>query len=159
MADRTTPSSGGVFISYRRQETAPYARSLREELTKRLGAHQVFMDIDSIDVGVDFVEAIEQAVGTCQVLLALVGPQWLTITDAEGQRRLDNPDDTVRLEIEAALARNVRVIPVLVDNTPMPRPQQLPDSLVRLARRNALELSYNRYAYDLGACWRRWRTW
>jgi tetratricopeptide (TPR) repeat protein len=150
MADPTTPSSGGVFISYRRQETAPYARSLREELTKRLGAHQVFMDVDSIAVGVDFVEAIEQAVDACQVLLALVGPQWLTITDAEGQRRLDNPEDTVRLEIQAALARDVRVIPVLVDNTPMPSRQQLPDSLESLARRNALELSYNRYAYDLG---------
>jgi tetratricopeptide (TPR) repeat protein len=150
MADPTTPSSGGVFISYRRQETAPYARSLREELTKRLGAHQVFMDVDSIAVGVDFVEAIDQAVDACQVLLALVGPQWLTITDAEGQRRLDNPEDTVRLEIQAALARDVRVIPVLVDNTPMPSRQQLPDSLESLARRNALELSYNRYAYDLG---------
>jgi hypothetical protein len=136
MADPTTPSSGGVFISYRRQETAPYARLLHEELTKRLGAHQVFMDVDSIDVGVDFVEAIEQAVDACQILLALVGPRWLTITDAEGQRRLDNPDDIVRLEIEAALARNVRVIPVLVDNTPMPSPQQLPDSLKSLARRN-----------------------
>jgi tetratricopeptide (TPR) repeat protein len=149
MADPTTPSSGGVFISYRRQETAPYARLLREELSKRLGSQWVFMDIDSIDVGVDFAEAIDRAVNACQVLLALMGPQWLSITDAEGQRRLDNPDDTVRLEIEAALARDIRVIPVLVDNTPMPGRQQLPDTLMPLARRNALELSYNRYAYDL----------
>jgi hypothetical protein len=108
------------------------------------------MDIDSIEVGVDFAEAIQRAVNACQVLLALIGDEWLTISDAEGQRRLDDPDDTVRLEIEAALARNIRVIPVLVDNTLMPRRQQLPDSLVPLARRNALELSYNRYAYDLG---------
>jgi TIR domain len=108
------------------------------------------MDVDSIEVGVDFTEAIERAVDACQVLLALIGPQWLTATDALGQRRLDNPDDTVRLEIQTALARNIRVIPVLVDNTPMPGRQQLPESLVPLARRNALELSYNRYAYDLG---------
>jgi tetratricopeptide (TPR) repeat protein len=150
MGTPATPSSGGVFISYRRQETAPYARMLREEVGRRLGAAQVFMDVDSIEIGVDFAEAIQRAVDSCEVLLALIGPQWLTITDAEGQRRLDNHDDTVRLEIEAALARNVRVIPVLVDNTSMPRPQQLPDSLAPLARRNALELTYNRYDYDLG---------
>ena len=96
------------------------------------------MDVDSIEVGVDFAEAIQRAVDAWEVLLALVGPQWLTVTDADGQRRLDDPDDTVRLEIEAALARNVRVIPVLVDNTPMPRRQQLPDSLAPLAHRNAL---------------------
>jgi tetratricopeptide (TPR) repeat protein len=107
------------------------------------------MDVDSIEVGVDFAEAIQQAVASCEVLLALVGPQWLTITDANGQRRLEDPDDTVRLEIEAALARNIRVIPVLVDNTLMPQRQQLPESLAPLSRRNALELSYNRYGYDL----------
>jgi tetratricopeptide (TPR) repeat protein len=149
MSDPVTPAVGGVFISYRRQETAPYARLLREELRRHLGAEQVFMDVDSIEVGVDFAEAIQQAVASCEVLLALVGPQWLTVTDANGQRRLEDPDDTVRLEIEAALARNIRVIPVLVDNTSMPQRQQLPESLAPLSRRNALELSYNRYGYDL----------
>jgi hypothetical protein len=144
------PSSGGVFISYRRQDTAPYARLLREELSRRVGPSRVFMDIDSIEVGVDFAAAIQRAVDSCQVLLALVGPRWLTITDAEGQRRLDDPGDPVRLEIEAALARNVRVIPVLVDNTLMPRHQQLPEGLMSLSRRNAMELTYNRYEYDLG---------
>ena len=148
MADPVTPA-GGVFISYRRQETAPYARLLREELGRHFGAEQVFMDVDSIEVGVDFAEAIQQAVAGCEVLLALVGSQWLTVTDANGQRRLEDPDDTVRLEIEAALARNIRVIPVLVDNTSMPQRQQLPESLAPLSRRNALELSYNRYGYDL----------
>jgi tetratricopeptide (TPR) repeat protein len=149
MTDPVTPAVGGVFISYRRQETAPYARLLREELRRHLGAEQVFMDVDSIEVGVDFAEAIQQAVASCEVLLALVGPQWLTVTDANGRRRLEDPDDTVRLEIEAALARNIRVIPVLVDNTSMPQRQQLPESLAPLSRRNALELTYNRYGYDL----------
>lgn len=149
MGAPATPLSGGVFISYRRQETAPYARSLHDELTRRLGSQQVFMDVDSIEVGVDFAEAIQRAIDACQVLLALIGSQWLTIADANGQRRLDNPDDTVRLEIEAALARNTRVIPVLVDNTPMPDGRQLPESLAPLTRRNALDLSYNRYAHDL----------
>jgi Tol biopolymer transport system component len=149
MAEPTTPSSGGVFISYRRQDTAPYARLLREELGRRLGGGQVFMDVDSIEVGVDLAEAIDRAVGACVVLLALVGPRWLAATDAEGRRRLDDPDDTVRLEIEAGLARNILVIPVLLDGTGMPRRQELPDSLAPLARCNALGLSYDRYAYDL----------
>jgi hypothetical protein len=149
MAGPPEPSAGGVFISYRRRDTAAYARLLREELGRRLGAGQVFMDVDSIEVGVDFAEAIDRAVGRCEVLLALVGPQWLTASDAEGQRRLDDPDDTVRLEVEAALGRGIRVIPVLVDDAVMPRGQELPDSLAPLARRNALGLSYDRYAYDL----------
>jgi tetratricopeptide (TPR) repeat protein len=150
MTEPTTPAAGGVFISYRRQDTGPYARLLYEELRRRLDSEQVFMDVDSIEVGVDFAEAIQHAVAACEVLLALVGPQWLTITDANGQQRLEDPDDTVRLEIEAALTRNIRVIPVLVDNTLMPQRQQLPESLAPLSRRNALELSYNRYGYDLG---------
>jgi hypothetical protein len=150
MTESTTPAAGGVFISYRRQDTGPYARLLYEELRRRLDSEQVFMDVDSIEVGVDFAEAIQHAVAACEVLLALVGPQWLTITDANGQQRLEDPDDTVRLEIEAALTRNIRVIPVLVDNTLMPQRQQLPESLAPFSRRNALELSYNRYGYDLG---------
>jgi hypothetical protein len=108
------------------------------------------MDVDSIDIGVDFAEAIQRALDVCDVLLALIGPQWLTMTDTDGQRRLDDPDDTVRLEVEAALARNIRVIPVLVDNARMPRRHELPESLMPLARRNALELTHNRYTYDLG---------
>lgn len=142
-------TSGGVFISYRRQEAAPYARSIREELSRRLGSERVFMDLDSIEVGVDFAEAIQRAIDACQVLLAVIGPQWATVTDAEGRRRLDDPDDTVRREIEAGLARDIRVIPVLLDGTPMPRHQQLPHSLWPLTRRNALDLSYIRYPDDI----------
>jgi tetratricopeptide (TPR) repeat protein len=123
---------------------------LNEELRKQFGAGQVFMDVDSIDVGVDFADAINQAVSVCGVLLALVGPRWLTATDVSGSRRLDDPDDTVRVEIEAALNRSIRVIPVLIDGALMPRRQELPKTLAPLARRNALELSHNRYAYDLG---------
>jgi hypothetical protein len=96
-----------VFISYRRQEAGPYARLLREELSRRLGGDQMFMDVDSIEVAVDFAEAVQRA----------------------------------------------------VDNTLMPRRQQLPDSLAPLARRNALELTYNRYEYELDGCWRRSRRW
>jgi TIR domain len=111
MGSPTGRSGGRLFISYRRQDTSPYARLLREELTRRLGQDQVFMDVDSIEIGVDFAEAIERAIDECDVLLALIGAPWLTINDEDGQRRLDDPDDAVRLELEAALARKIRVIP------------------------------------------------
>jgi hypothetical protein len=107
------------------------------------------MDIDTLQPGVDFVEAIEQAVDSCQALIVVIGREWLTIHDAAGHRRLDDPADFVRLELESALARNIRVIPVLVQDAPMPRADELPPSLARLARRNAIELSDARWAYDV----------
>jgi hypothetical protein len=87
-------------------------------------------------------------VDSCAVLIALIGPKWLTIADEDGQRRLDNPDDFVRFEIQSALERCVRVIPVLVDGARAPRRQQLPADLQKLARLNALEMSYRRFGYD-----------
>jgi TIR domain len=95
--------AGRVFISYRRQETAWPARELYDVLVAELGPDRVFKDVDNIEPGDDFVERIQSAVGSCQVLLALIGPQWLTITDARGERRLDDPQDFVRLEVETAL--------------------------------------------------------
>lgn len=141
-------ASGRIFISYRREETAYPAGWLYDRLADRFGGRQVFKDVDSIQLGDDFVEVITRAVGSCDVLVALIGDQWLTITDAHGRRRLDDPDDFVRLEIEAALTRNVRVIPILVDGARMPRADELPDSLVKLVRRQALELSPARFEFD-----------
>ena len=148
MADSAAPSAGRVFISYRREETAYAAGWLFDRLADRFGRGQIFKDIDSIQLGDDFVEVITTAVGSCDVLLALIGEQWLTITDEHGTARLDNPDDFVRLEIEAALTRNVRVIPILVAGARMPRPDQLPPSLAKLARRQALELSPSHFEFD-----------
>jgi WD40 repeat protein len=139
-----------IFISYRREETAYAAGWLFDRLAGHFGEGQVFKDVDSIQLGDDFVEVITAAVGSCDVLLALIGDRWLTITDEEGRRRLDNPDDFVRLEIEAALARNVRVIPILVEGATMPSADLVPPSLARLVRRNALELSPNRFSFDTG---------
>jgi hypothetical protein len=141
-------TSGRIFISYRREETAYPAGWLYDRLAEHFGGGQVFKDVDSIQLGDDFVEVITNAVGSCDVLLALIGDQWLTITDAHGRRRLDNPDDFVRLEIEAALSRRVRVIPVLVDEAMMPGADELPDSLAALVRRQALELSPARFKFD-----------
>ena len=138
----------GIFISYRHDDTGPYARLLQVYLRERFPLAPVFIDLDSIEAGSDFAEAIEAGVGSCRVLVALIGPKWLTLTDEEGQRRLDDPDDWVRFEIRAALESHMRVIPVLVDGVKMPRQQQLPTDLCNLARLNALEMSYDRYEYD-----------
>src|SRR6478672_1848126 len=147
MDDSAAPSAGRVFISYRHEETAWQACWLFSRLADRFRG-QIFKDIDSIQLGDDFVEVITTAVGSCDVLLALIGEQWLTITDEQGTARLDIPDDFVRLEIEAALTRNVRVIPILVAGARMPRPDQLPPSLAKLARRQALELSPDHFEFD-----------
>lgn len=148
MAESSSVVRGRVFISYRREETAYPAGWLFDRLAARLGDGQVFKDVDSIELGDDFVEVITSAVGACDVLLALIGDRWLAMTGEDGKPRIEDPDDFVRLEIEAALARKVRVIPVLVDGATMPHPDELPPTLAPLARRQALELSPSRFDFD-----------
>jgi hypothetical protein len=145
MAESAVGSTGRIFISYRRDETAYAARWLYDRLAQHFGATQIFKDVDSIELGDDFVQVITRAVGSCDVLVAVIGDQWLTITDAQGRRRLDDPNDFVRLEIEAALARDIRVVPILVDGAYMPRAGDLPAGLDGLVRRQALLLSANRF--------------
>jgi len=142
------PTAGRVFISYRREESSGLAGRLYDRLAARFGDDQVFMDVDTIALGVDFAEVITQAVSTCEVLLAVIGPRWLTATDEDGQRRLDDADDIVRLEIAAALERDIRVIPILVESAAMPRRRDLPDELAKLARRNALILRHESFRFD-----------
>lgn len=139
----------GIFISYRREDSAAYAGRLYDWLSQRFGKEAIFIDIDTIQPGEDFVEVVEQKVGACDALIALIGKNWLSCVDEEGKRRLDNPDDFVHLEIATALHRNVRVIPVLLDGARMPRGQELPEPLTKLVRRNALELSYTRFHQDV----------
>jgi hypothetical protein len=143
-------SSQGVFLSYRREDAAPYALLLRSKLRERFPDAQVFMDLDSIELGVPFAKVIRDAVESSAVLVALIGRQWLTLADEEGHRRLDSPDDFVRFEVQTALERGVRVIPVLVDDAKALRQQELPSGLQELAGLNALDLSYSRYDYDAG---------
>jgi predicted ATPase len=133
---------GGVFISYRREDSGPYAGRLRDALSNRFGPDQIFRDLDRINPGERFPEVIERAVVSCDVLLAVIGPAWLTVRGKDGTRRLDDPDDYVRQEIAAALRRDdVLVIPVLIGSAPMPARDELPDDLADLADRNALRLS------------------
>jgi hypothetical protein len=146
----TTPAaSGRIFISYRREDTAHLAAPLFDRLSDHFGKGQVFKDVESIQLGDDFVKVITAAVGSCEVLLALIGDRWLTVADKEGRRRLDNPEDVVRLEIQEALGGNVRVIPILVKGARMPRADELPDSLAMLVGRNALELRLDKFDSDV----------
>ena len=144
----TQGPGGRIFICYRREDAGYPAGWLFDQLTARLGADRVFKDVDSIEPGDDFTDVITEAVSSCAVLLAVIGPRWLAAAGPD-ERRLDDAGDFVRLEIEAALARGVRVIPVLVDGARMPRPDQLPASLAPLARRQAIALSHSRFSADL----------
>lgn len=137
------PGSGSirVFVSYRRDDTAGHAGRLYDGLVARLGSEaHVFMDVDDIEPGVDFTEVLHDAVSSCDVMLALIGPRWSVASAIDGSRRLDDPSDYLVNEIGTALERNVRVIPILIDNASMPALPELPDRLKSLVRRNAMWL-------------------
>lgn len=140
----------GIFINYRREDSSGVTGRLADKLKAHFGEDQIFRDIDTIKAGADFVEAIHQALSSCSALLAIIGPQWISATDKQGRRRLDDPQDYTRLEISAAFVRNIPVIPVLVDGASMPGPDQLPDDIVMLSRRQAIELGDKRWTYDTG---------
>jgi len=140
----------GIFVSYRRQDSQSAAGRLTDHLKDHLRGVSIFRDVETIEPGVDFVEAIERALRACGVLIAVIGPRWLDASLADGTRRLDDPNDYTRLEIATALKRaDVRVIPVLVEGADMPTTGQLPDDLEPLARRNAIELSDKRWDFDV----------
>ena len=141
-------TEGQIFISYRRDDSSASAGRLYDRLNDHFASNEIFMDVDNLDPGVDFVEEIEKSVASCDALIAVIGRRWLISSDEEGRRRLDNSEDFVRLEIATALKRGVRVIPVLVDGALMPRSRDLPDDLKPLVRRNALEVSHNRFKGD-----------
>jgi hypothetical protein len=140
--------SGQIFISYRREESRWLAGRLYDRLAARFDRKQIFRDIDGIALGDDFVKTVEERVGESDVLIAVIGAHWLTSTDAQGGRRLENPEDFVRMEIATALRRNIRVIPVLVDGALMPRSADLPDDLKLLVRRQALQIADTHFDDD-----------
>lgn len=138
-----TGTPGGVFVSYRREGTGHFAGRVADRLVERFGADQVFMDVESIEPGLDFRDVIAGAIDRCAVLLAIIGPGWPTA-------RLADADDLVRVEIEAALRRGIRVIPVLVDDAQMPSTADLPPSLAALPRRHGVTVRHASFRQDVG---------
>lgn len=129
-----------VFVSYRRDDSADAAGRLHDRLCTEFGSKSVFIDVDNIPFGVDFRKHLATAVGRCDILLAVIGDSWIDARDSEGKRRLDDESDFVRIEIATALERRIPVIPILIGDSPVPRPEQLPDDLHDLAFRNAAQL-------------------
>lgn len=138
----------GIFISYRRSDAPASARLIEERLSERFGADQVFRDIEDIAPGDDFRRRINATLEACHAVVAVIGPGWLTATK-DGKRRLDDPEDIVRQEIEVALERGLLVVPTLVDGAALPPPEALPGTLAALLDRNALELTDLHFDADM----------
>lgn len=140
---------GAIFISYRRSDSQGESGRLFDDLVRQFGKNAVFMDVVGIDAGRDFRRAIDDSIQSCSVLLAMVGPLWIEAADEQGTRRLENETDYVRLEIAAALRRDIPVVPVLLRGAKIPRSEQLPGEIADLAYRNAVELSHARWKSDV----------
>jgi invasion protein IalB len=140
-----------IFINYRRDDSIGTAGRLHDRLAQVFGRKSLFMDVDTIPAGVDFVEHLNTQVGKCEVFLVIIGPHWLDAKDDAGRRRIENPDDFVSIEIAAALSRDIRVIPVLVDGAQMPKAGDLPERLKPLVRRNAVEVRNTQFGRDAQA--------
>ena len=132
--------SAHIFISYRRSDSADIAGRIYDRLIGRFGKNPVFKDVDSIPLGFDFKEYLDKKVGECDVLLAIIGDQWLDASDASGKNRLKDPTDFVRIEMESALQRGIPVIPLLVRGAEMPSEETLPFSLRKLVYRNGIPI-------------------
>ena len=144
-------ASAGVFVSYRRDDTRHVAGRLAGDLADHFGTDSIFRDVESIDGGEEFPVRLEKALAQCAVMLVLIGHDWLAAKDAQGRRRLDDPADWVRQEIVAALRRDVRVVPVLVEGAALPAEADLPDELKPLVKRQARPLADERWRGDLAA--------
>jgi formylglycine-generating enzyme required for sulfatase activity len=141
--------SGKIFINYRRGDEPGFTQALFGRLEQAFPAERLFMDVDNIPPGDDFFLVLESQVAQCDALLAVIGKSWLDATDERGNRRLDDPNDFVRIEIESALRLGKRVIPVLVHEAKMPGPDELPEAIRPLARRNAVRLTHERFRADV----------
>lgn len=144
-----------IFLSYRRDDASGHAGRLYDALASRYGDRNVFMDVDAIPLGSDFGGAIDRAVEACDVVIVLIGRGWLQATDANGRRRLDDGADYVRREVESALAHDVLVVPTCVQGAPVPRAEQLPESLAPLTGRQGIELDDSGWQDDVGRLIRR----
>jgi hypothetical protein len=140
--------AGKIFINYRRGDDPGFTGRLFDRLQEAFEPERLFMDVDNIAAGLDFVRVLEEQVAQCDVLLAVIGKGWIEASDTTGARRLGSSDDFVRIEIESALKQDKRVIPVLVGEARMPRPEELPETMRPLTRRNAVRLTHERFRAD-----------
>jgi hypothetical protein len=142
--------AGKIFLSYRRKGAAEgFAHALFNRLEQSFPPENLFTDVEGgIGAGEDFVLVLEQEISACEVMLVLTGSDWLTVADEQGRRRLENPEDFVRIEVGSALRLGKRVIPVLMQKAEMPRAEALPESLRQLAQRNAVGLAPERFRAD-----------
>jgi formylglycine-generating enzyme required for sulfatase activity len=138
-----------VFISYRRDDSAGNAGRVHDRLEREFGRDLLFMDVDSVPLGVNFVKVLGEEIAKCDALLAIIGPGWLDARDENGNRRLDSLDDFVRIEIEMALKRGIPVIPILLEGTRVPKAHRLPDGLKELALRNGIDIRHASFRDDM----------
>ncbi|HIE25260.1 MAG TPA: toll/interleukin-1 receptor domain-containing protein, partial [Anaerolineales bacterium] len=145
----TAKQKGRIFLNYRRVDSEAYAGRIYDRLAPYFGDDAIFMDVDDIPAGVNFVKFLEDQVQSCDVLIALIGRQWLNVKDKYGKRRLDNPQDFVRIEIVAALKRDIRVIPVLLGGAQYPQETELPENLQPLVLRSGLPINHHSFHTDV----------
>lgn len=143
--------AGGIFISYRRDDAAHVAGRMADALAARVGRERVFVDVDSVAPGEDFVRKIETTIRESDLFLAVIGSNWLSAQGPSGQRRIDGAGDFIRLEVKSALASGMRIIPVLVDGASMPRAEDLPEDVRPLVRHNAVFINHATFARDMNA--------
>ena len=143
---------GKVFISYRRDDSLDITARIYDRLVSHLGAHNLFMDLDSVPLGRDFRQVLQESILASNVVLVVIGRQWLNFRDAQSVRRLDHPDDLVRFEVATALSRAIPVIPVLTQGTLIPAVGDLPESISELAYRNGIEVRSDlHFSHDMDA--------
>lgn len=149
-----------IFISYRRDDSAYATGVIRDHLAQHLPGCEIFLDVDSIPYGVDFRRHLENSVAACDYLVAVIGKRWLTVVDSRGQRRIDDPNDAVRVEVETALGRAIPLIPVFLDGMDVPPADALPESIRRLVAHNAVFVrpppDFNRDVDKLVHAFRHW---
>lgn len=143
------PKGKGIFVSYRHKDTQGEASRLADDLREALAGVQIFRDVETIAPGEDFVVALERALADCSVMLVLIGPIWLETRDAQGRRKIDDPNDWTRLEVATGLKRDVRVIPVTCRDAALPASEELPEDIRALRRRQAFQLDNDRWRYDV----------
>jgi hypothetical protein len=137
-----------IFISYRREDSAAMAGRIYDRLAEKFGEANLFIDVDNMPAGADFVKYLNKQVESCDIFLCAVGPNWLNAKDEDGHRRLDQPDDYVRVEIAAALNRDIPVIPILIDGAGVPKARELPEDIAALTRHNAVEVRSSHFRQD-----------